>query len=162
MNDQSTHKPSDIHAFWLAFLETLPEDAPEWDETYSAEAFGDSLEMADRLSALILDGSKSATCSALWEYEAEDEPLPEVGEKYILLDGREQPLCVVETTEVEIRPYNEVDAQFASDEGEGDQTLAYWRRVHWDFFSRTLTSIGEEPTEDMPLVCERFRVIYRQ
>lgn len=155
------HQPSDIHAFWLAYLQTLPEDAPEWDETYSAEAFGDSPETADKLAALILDGSKTATCSALWEYEVEDEPLPEVGEKYVLLDGQEKPLCIIETTEVKVRPYDQVDAQFAHDEGEGDQSLDYWRQVHWDFFTRTLPEIGEEPTEDMPLVCERFRVIYR-
>lgn len=158
MNEQ---QPSEIHAFWLTYLETLPEDAPEWDEEYSADAFGDSPELADRLAALILSGTKTATCSALWEYEAEDEPLPEVGEKYILLDGQEKPLCIVETTEVDVKPYNKVDAQFAADEGEGDRTLDYWRKVHWEFFSRTLKHIGEEPTEDMPLVCERFRVVYR-
>lgn len=157
MNEQ---QPSKVHAFWLDYLETLPEDASEWNETYSAEAFGDSPAMADKLAALILSGSKTATCSALWEYEVEDEPLPEVGEKYILLDGQEKPLCIIETSEVEIRPYNEVDAQFAADEGEGDQSLEHWRKVHWEFFSRTLSEIGKEPVENMPLVCERFRVIY--
>ncbi len=154
------HEPTDIHAFWLAYLETLPADSPVWDEEYSAEYFGDSAEMADRLAALIQAGTKTATCSALWEYEAEDEEPPVVGEKCILLDGSEAPVCIIETTQVQIQPYNQVDAQFAHDEGEGDRTLAYWRKVHWDFFSRTLVQIGEEPTEDMPLVCERFRVIF--
>jgi hypothetical protein len=32
--------------------------------------------------------------------------------------------------------------------------------AHWRFFSRTLPKIGKEPTEDMPLECERFRLIY--
>jgi len=30
------------------------------------------------------------------------------------------------------------------------------------FFSRTLPKIGRAFAEDMPLVCERFRLIYRQ
>ena len=34
-------------------------------------------------------------------------------------------------------------------------------RRHWRFFSRTLPNIGKEPATDMPLVCERFRVVYR-
>ena len=116
--------------------------------------------MADELGALIASGSKTATCSAPWEYEAEGEPVPEVGLKTVVLDGNGDPLCVIETTEVEVRPYEEVDAQFAYEEGEGDRSLEYWREAHWRFFSRTLPSIGREPTRDMPLVCERFRVIY--
>lgn len=116
--------------------------------------------MADELGALVAAGTKTATCSALWEYEAEGEPIPQVGQRSIILDGRGEPLCIIETVEVEIRPYNEVDPQFAYDEGEGDRSLTYWREAHWRFFSRTLPKIGREPTPTMPLVCERFLVIY--
>jgi uncharacterized protein YhfF len=70
-------------------------------------------------------------------------------------------VCIIETTEIVIRPYNEVDAQFAAEEGEGDLSLAYWREAHWRFFTRTLSNINKMPALDMPLVCERFRVIYR-
>ena len=78
-----------------------------------------------------------------------------------MLDGRGEPLCIVETVEVSIRQYNEVDADFARDEGEGDLSLNYWREAHRNFFSRVLPKFGKEVSEDMPLVCERFRVIYR-
>ena len=78
-----------------------------------------------------------------------------------MLDGSGKPLCIIETTEVEVRPYEEVDASFACEEGEGDRSLKYWREAHWRFFSRTLPNIGREPAPDMPLVCERFRVIHR-
>jgi uncharacterized protein YhfF len=150
-----------IEAYWSTYLETLPADSPVREERYVAEAWGDSPELADELGALIVAGTKTATCSALWEYEAEDEPLPSVGLKTIVLDGTGDPLCIVETTEVEIEPYDEVDAQFAFEEGEGDRSLEYWRDAHWHFFSRTLPGIGKEPIVDMPLVCERFRVVYR-
>ncbi len=150
-----------IEAYWQDHLGTLPSDSPIHDEQYVAEAWGDSPQLADELGALILAGTKTATCSALWEYEAEDEPLPSVGLKTIVLDGTGDPLCIVETTEVAVRPYDEVDAQFAFEEGEGDRSLEYWRDAHWHFFSRTLPGKGKEPTVDMPLVCERFRVIHR-
>lgn len=39
---------------------------------------------------------------------------------------------------------------------EDNRLEAYWR-----FFSRMLPNIGMEPAPDMPLVCERFRVVYR-
>ncbi len=147
--------------FWQNYLETLPPDSPVRGERYVAEGWGDSPQLADDLGALIASGTKTATCSALWEYEAEGEPLPEVGVKTVVLDGDDDPLCIIETTEVEIRPFEEVDARFAYEEGEGDRSLEYWREAHWRFFSRTLPKVGKEPTADMPLVCERFRVIYR-
>lgn len=149
-----------IERYWRSYLATLPADSPVRDEKYTAESFGDGPEMADRLGALVVNGAKTATCSALWEYEAEDEPITEVGHKSIILNGSGEPLCIIEATGVEVRRYDEVDARFARDEGEGDRSLEYWREAHWSFFSRTLPRIDKEPTLGMPLVCERFRVIH--
>jgi uncharacterized protein YhfF len=117
--------------------------------------------MADELGALIAQGVKTATCSSLWEWEAEGNPIPQVGLVTMVLDGRGEPLCIVETIEVTVRKYNEVDANFARDEGEGDLSLNYWRAAHKTFFSRALPKIGKEFSDDMPLVCERFRLIYK-
>ena len=78
----------------------------------------------------------------------------------MILDGNDEPLCIIETTEVEVRRFDEVDGRFAYEEGEGDRSLEYWRREHRRFFARTLPGIGRRFSEDMPLVCERFRVIY--
>lgn len=149
-----------IAQFWQAYLDTLPPDAPHRQRSYVAEAFGDNPALADELGALIRRGIKTATCSALWEWEAEGTPIPQTGLISIVLDGAGQPLCLIETIEVTVRAYRAVDAAFAAAEGEGDRSLAYWRAAHWRFFSRTLAKIGREPTEDMPLVCERFRLLY--
>ena len=75
--------------------------------------------------------------------------------------GSGRPVAVTETTEVEIRRYDEVDAAFTFEEGEGDRSLAYWREAHKRYFGRTLPAIGREFSEDMPLVCVRFQVAYR-
>jgi uncharacterized protein YhfF len=149
-----------IEAYWREYLQTLPPDSPARGEAYLAERWGDSPQMADELGGLIKNGTKTATCSALWDYEAEGEELPEIGTKTVVLDGTGQPLCIVETTEVEIRPYDEVDARFAYEEGEGDRSLAHWREAHRNFFSRTLPNLGREFSPEMPLVCERFRVVH--
>ena len=117
--------------------------------------------MADELGALIAQGIKTATCSALWEWQAEGNPIPEAGYITIALDGRGQPICIVETIEISIHRYNEVDADFARGEGEGDLSLNYWREAHRNYFSRVLPKVGKEFSEDMPLVCERFRITHR-
>ena len=150
-----------IEDYWRAYQETLPPESPLLQNNYVAESFGDSLELADELAALILEGAKIATCSALWEWQADGDPIPEVGLITIVLDGRGKPLCIIETTEVKLLPYNEVDDHFAYEEDEGDRSLEYWRQANWNFFSRSLALLGKKPTEEMPLVCERFQVIHK-
>lgn len=150
-----------IQTYWQTFISTLPPDSPYHSQTYISEGWGDGPEMADELGALIAAGTKTATCSALWEWEAEGESPPETGAVTIVLDGSGRPLCIVETVEVTVRKYNEVAADFAREEGEGDLSLEYWREAHRRFFSRTLPEVNREFSEDMPLVCERFRVIYK-
>ena len=112
-------------------------------------AFGDSPALADELLDLVLSGMKTATCST------EDEPnLSTSGERWIVLDGRGHPRCVIESTEVTFRRFGEVDAAFAHDEGEGDRSLAHWREAHRRYFGR----LGKF-SEDMMLMCERFRLV---
>jgi len=149
-----------VKSYWQQFLGSLPSDSPYHSKAYIAEGWGDSPAMADELGALIVQGIKIATCSARWEWEAEGNPIPQKGLITVALDGHGEPLCIVESVEVTIRKYNEVDADFARDEGEGDLSLKYWRAAHRNYFSRVLPKVGKEFSEDMPLVCERFRVIY--
>ncbi len=112
-----------IEAYWESYLRTLPADSPEREERYEAEAWGDSPGLADGLGASIADGTKTATCSALWEYEADGSPLPRIGAKVVVLGGYGDPLCIVETTEVEVRPYDEIDAGSPARKG---KVIARW------------------------------------
>jgi uncharacterized protein YhfF len=151
----------DIEKYWNDFLATQPPESPYRRKTYVAEGFGDHPALADELGALVLSGVKTGTCSALWEWEAEGNPIPEAGLISITLNGMGDPICILETTEVTLRRYNEVDEDFARAEGEGDLSLAYWREAHKQFFTRTLAAIGKEFSEDMPVVCERFKVLFK-
>lgn len=149
-----------VEAFWQAYLDSLPEGTAPPSRTYEAWYFGDSEAMANELGDLVRRGIKTATASLLWEYEAEGEAPPQVGDLSIITTFDGEPLCLIETTEVEIKPFNEVDAQFAYDEGEGDRSLAYWRQGHWSFFTKYCQILGRQPRQDMPVVCERFRVVF--
>jgi uncharacterized protein YhfF len=150
-----------VNAYWQKFLSLLPPDSAYRTKSYTVESWGDSPELADKLGNLIVRNIKTATSSALWEWEAEGKQIPQAGDLTVVLDGQGQPLCIIETTEVNVRPFNQVDSDFALAEGEGDFSLDYWRDAHRSFFSRTLPKIGREFSEDMPLVCERFQVIYK-
>src|SRR5690606_37559273 len=135
---------SQIEAYLENFLAAHPSHR---GKPYIAEPFGDNPVLADELGNLVLSGRKSATCSAVWEYQAEDESFPQVGTLWLVLDGQNQPMCVVETVEVTFRAFNEVDEDFARAEGEDDLSLESWREGHKRFFTRTLAEIGREFSE---------------
>ena len=112
-------------------------------------AFGDGPALADELLDLVMRDVKTATCST------EDEPnTSKPGERWIVLDGRGRPACVIETTEVTYRRFGEVDTAFAYEEGEGDRSLAYWRQAHRSYFTRQ-----GKFSDGMMLMCERFRLV---
>ena len=127
------------------------------DADYEAWAFGDD---ADGLARLTLEGVKTATSSAHPAYAWEGEPLPEAGEYSVILDSREEAVCVIRTERVYTAPFRDVDAEHARREGEGDLSLDYWRRVHESFFARELADRGERFTPDMLVVCEEFRRVW--
>ena len=146
--------------FWQEYVNSLP-DAEEAARRFS-EVFriGDSEQSADEGADLIKQGSKTTTSSLLWEYEVANKPLPQVGSLSIVEDGRGNPVCIVETTWLAIKKFAEVDAQFAYEYGEWDRTLESWREHCWVYYEEQCRSIGKLATPEMPLVCERFRVVY--
>lgn len=147
--------------FYIQYLKTLGKENDFNAGDFIVDNFGDSPEMADELLKPVLSGLKTATCSALWEWEYEGIPVPEPGLLSVILDGNDEPKCIIETVEVTLQNYNDVDADFARDEGEGNLSLDYWREAHKRFFTRTLPAIGKEFADAMPLVCERFKVVWK-
>jgi uncharacterized protein YhfF len=117
-------------------------------------SFGDSPEMADELLALVLAGTKTATCGALRDFPDGSPARPVVGRRDVVLDGKGRRAAVIETVEVTIKRFNEVDEAFAHDEGEGFRTAADWRERHRGYFERNSVF-----SPDMELVCERFRLV---
>jgi uncharacterized protein YhfF len=153
--------PSPIQQFWLRYLDSLPPDAPR-PEKYQAWHFADNPADADWLADLVKKGIKKATASLGWVFEWQMEPYPQPGDLSVITNWVGDPLCVIETTGVQIVPFEQVDAEFAAEEGEGSRTLEEWRRVHWQIFTRECTIIERQPSPDMPVVCERFRLLYRE
>jgi uncharacterized protein YhfF len=134
---------------------------PNVPNDYEAWAFGDSKEMADELAKLVLEGKKAATASNYILYELENESLPYAGLHNIILDGEGKAVAIAETTSVEIVPFDEVTEEHAYLEGEGDRSLKYWREVHETFFKKELDAINREFHNNIPVVCERFEVVYK-
>ena len=125
--------------------------------TYEAWAFG---EAPDELADLVVQGIKTATCSAYDLYRIDNEPLPEAGDYSIILNSREEAVCIIKTLKVYVTEFNKVSEEHAFKEGEGDRSLEYWRKVHESFLTKELASVQIPFDENTKVVCEEFEVVY--
>ena len=121
--------------------------------SFDAWAFGVD---ADQLADLVLCGIKTATASAYPLYAFDGEELPKAGQYSVILNEREEAVCIIRTERVYTVPFNQVDETQAWKEGEGDRSLAYWREVHSSVFSKWMEEVGLVFTEKMLVVCEEF------
>lgn len=128
---------------------------------YEAWSFGED-EEGDDLLRLVLAGKKFGTASLYDAYEAEDalDELPKAGDYSVLLNSKNEAVCVIKNYDVYIRKFNEVPPYHAYSEGEGDRSLKYWREVHKEFFEEEAREDGIEFTEESRVVCEKFSLEY--
>lgn len=137
---------------WSAYTEKYP-TAQEMD----AWSFGDD---PDYLAGLVRKGIKTATCSAYPIYGIEGEELPQADQLSVVLDSKDEAVCIIRTEKVWRQRYCDTDAVFAAKEGEGDRSLAYWQGAHERFFRGEMEEFGLEFTPEMEIVCEEFRVVW--
>ena len=95
-------------------------------DNYTAWSFGGD---PDGLAELVLAGKKRATCSLGRVYELTGEPIPALGEYSVILNSRQEAVCIIRTTCLRLIPFSSVT-------GEGVEEL---REI--------LSSVAEEPEE---------------
>lgn len=140
---------------WAEYIQMHPEAA---GEEMDAWCYGS--DAADELAELTARGIKTATASAYPIYAMEGEELPKAGTYSVILRTDETAVCIIRTSRVYVVPFREVSPEHAWREGEGDRSLAYWRKVHEEFFTWDMDQAGSAFSEDMDVVCEEFSVVY--
>ena len=148
-----------VEKLWNAFLKDKPKNSIK--ETPKSFYFCDNKKDADECAELVVRGIKQATATSLWWYKKNNEILPKVGDQYVVTDWNGNARAVIETIKIEAVPYNQIDAQFAEIEGEGDRSLAYWKRVHKAYYSREMEAHGDTFNEHMIIICEYFKTVYK-
>ncbi len=145
----------EVEAFWRAFFDATGTPDQRWDVV----SFGDET-MEDELAGLVVAGTKRATGMLLRDVEVVGYAMPAPGSLWVVTDASNTPRCVCRTTEVRVGPLSSVDAQFAWDEGEGDRTLEDWLDGHTRYFQRQAAREGFEFSPDIPMIFERFEVVW--
>jgi len=89
-----------------------------------------------------------------------EKSLPKIGDFFIVTDWSGKAKCIVRTTSVKMMPYFSVHAEHARLEGEGDKSLEYWQKSHWEYYTRELEEFNRRPLESMIVVFERFEKVF--
>lgn len=124
--------------------------------------------LRDELTALALDGIKTATASLAVDYVVEGELPPRPGDREVVLDSDGRPVAIVEITRCELSTIGLVTDEFARAEGEGFADAADWRAAHerfWNGYINDLRTGLRDPSftlsDSTVVVCEWFRVVER-
>ena len=149
--------PSKIEEFWAACRQALPEATQ--GRGYRVKCFGSDPAMSRLLLDLIRSGQKTGTFGLEWEFEARPADRPEPGDLYVVTDAGGEPGALIRVTGTEVVPFSAIGAAHLQHEGPALREPAAWRKVHWAFWTPALRAMGREPSDDMPVLVQRFEVL---
>jgi len=145
---------------WDEYRTSRPDEVKAAPE-YTVERFGDNARLADALVLLVLSGQKRATADLVSEFIAREDRLPQIGGHWVVCDSSGAPRFILRTTELRIGTLTSVDASFAHDEGEDEQTRDGWLREHRRYFARVTEARGATWSEEADeVIFERFAVVW--
>lgn len=149
---------TNLDEYWNKFLSETGRNSEEkcsGDLFFEAKGF-----LGTELISLVLSEKKTAFFSSFASFHIDNEPLPISGELYIVVDRENTPQCVIELTDVNVIPFNEVTWRMAQKEGE-DENLEQWKEKKQEYLEEEGDILGFEFSPDIKLVFQVFRVIYR-
>ncbi|MCA9765694.1 MAG: ASCH domain-containing protein [Carnobacterium sp.] len=127
---------------------------------YDLMTFGDTKDRANHSAALILEGLKTAKTTLLLEYQRKEKSVPQEGSYSMILDGNNQAIGIVQLLKVSILPFDQVSAELAYEEGEGDRTLTGWQELYQDYFEKQCKEEHWHFSPKIEVVCIQFEFVY--
>lgn len=146
--------------YWAQYLNSIPQQTRPQNPFVEA-AYAGTKDTTDELIALFLTGRKTAGSSLVIDYELNDEPLPVIGNFWIILNSISEPKLIVKTVGVERNLFKEIPQRVVIAEGEGDLSVEYWKQVHSQFFLPFLEEWGVENLEEAEVITEYFEIVYK-
>lgn len=113
----------------------------------------------DQLLDLVDRGLKRATAHLELDFARNGIERRRPGDHWVVLDSTNAPRYLIRISDIDVRPFDQVGEDFAAREGEGDSSLAYWRKVHREYFRLQCDAWGIDWREDLPTICEGFDLL---
>jgi uncharacterized protein YhfF len=143
---------------WGDYLDKHLEDA--FVDAPKTIHFFDNEKDANESVKLVMKGIKKATSLSLLGLQSRKESLPKIGDFMVITDWSGTAKCIVKTTTVKLKPFFSIDEDYAKKEGEGDKSLAHWKKTQWDFYTRELEKFNRLPRESTIVVCQEFEKVF--
>ena len=145
---------------WGDYLKNHLEDV--FHEPPKVYHFCDNEVDANVCSTLVKKGIKKATSDSLLGLQYRNEKLPKIGDFAVITNWQGEAQCIIEITKVTLKPYFSIDEEYAKIEGEGDKSLAHWKKAHWEYYTRELEEFNRVPRESMIIVCQEFEKVFER
>ena len=119
--------------------------------------FGSTDKDINELAQKVLNGEKIATCSLFDYYKAGIKKFSKEGDYMAVLNSSDKEVAIVKVTKIEIVRFGSISESFAIEEGDG--SLANWKAIHYPYYTKLLSAIDKELTDDTELICEWFQLV---
>jgi uncharacterized protein YhfF len=78
----------------------------------------------------------------------------------VLVNFSDEPRCLIRYDECAVMPFSQVGPEHTAVETAALRDLAAWRKFHRSYWEPVLAARGQAYTEDLPIVFQRFTVLY--
>lgn len=153
-------KNASARALWGDYLDKHLEH--DFVDMPQVDYFSNIEQDANECAELVKQGIKRATSDSLLGMQYRKETLPKIGDIIVVTDLEGKAQCIVRTTKVTLKPFFAIDAAYAQRQGEGDKSLAFWKKAHWEYYTKELEPFGRVPRESMIVVCQEFKMVFRR
>jgi uncharacterized protein YhfF len=127
-------------------------------EHLPSRRIGRTANLCERLTGYILAREKTGVFSQPEDFP--DGRLPKAGDCAVLVNFKDEPRCLIRYDECTVLPFSAVGPEHVAVETAALRDVAAWRRLHRDYWEPVFAARGEAFTDDLPMVFQRFTVLY--
>jgi len=150
--------PEQLQTFWKMAKDAA--NLEELGDAFQVRWIGLDADTTNQIIELITAGDKTGTFTLPWVVEQTGQPEPAVGDLIILIDFEGVPALVVRLTEIELVSFGAITEQHTAIDGTPVRDLNVWKPMHTDYWNRMLAPFGLSVSDNMPVLVEKFELIY--
>ena len=132
-----------------------------WPERYAIRRMGNAPAIGETLLRLVASGEKTGLFSRPEDLHAAG-CTPQVGDYVVFTDHDDRPRCLVQMEECRLLKFCDVGPDLAACESPAARDLEVWRGIHRRYWTAALAKEGKAFDENMPVLFQRFRLVYAE
>jgi uncharacterized protein YhfF len=150
----------DLREFWERCRRARPGEPLPVSWT-AVRRMGNAPAIGETLLRLVASGEKTGMFSRPQDLEAAGVT-PHAGDYVVFTDHHDRPRCLVRMEECCLLRFCDVGPEHTACESPAARDVEVWRGIHRRYWTPALAAEGSAFAEDMPVLFQRFRLIYAE